>query len=153
MPPEQEAQRILDLYGDGNHADVAALLERQFGVLASRAQVLLGLTGVVVTTTGFSGRLIAGTNAAAQWLIILGMGLVLAACAVTVFGVLHLKWITQHPAPLGREWLITCIRYRNLKQRFYGLAIVLLIIGLTFYVAAMAIMLLYPKAFDLGVGR
>ncbi|MGB7156722.1 MAG: hypothetical protein WBD40_01570 [Tepidisphaeraceae bacterium] len=39
-------------------------------VLHNRAQVLLALCGIVVTTTGFSGRLVAGTNAAAQWLII-----------------------------------------------------------------------------------
>lgn len=152
MTPEEELQRIIDLYGE-DRATITGLLERQFGVLQARAQVLLGLTGVVVTTTGFSGRLIAGTNLWAQVLIIVGMGLVLAACVVVVFGVLHLKWLTQQPGAMLREWLLTCLRYRNTKMCYYRWSMVLLIAGLTFYVGAMAIMLLVPRAFDLGVGR
>ena len=78
---QQEMQRIKAMYPD-DQPGMMAMLERQFAVLHNRAQVLLGLGGIVITTTGFSGRLIAGTNRVAQVSIIVGVGLVLTAAAM-----------------------------------------------------------------------
>jgi hypothetical protein len=140
-----EADRILRCYGDDAFPEIMAMLERQFAVLHNRAQVLLGLCGIVVTTTGFSGRLVAGTNAAAQWLIITGVALSLVAAAVVVWGVLHLYWLTMHPGDTTRAWLLSSLAYRDKKTRAYRIGISLLLLGLTTYAAALAIMLLYPR--------
>ena len=80
----EEADRILALYGDDLPA-VMTMLERQFVVLHNRAQVLLTLCGIVISTTGFSGRIIAGTNALAQVLIVGGVALVLLSAAIVVW--------------------------------------------------------------------
>ena len=141
---DAEADRILRYYGGDALPEIMAMLERQFVVLHNRAQVLLGLCGIVVTTTGFSGRLVAGTNAAAQWLIIAGVALVLGAAAVVVWGVLHLYWLTMQPGESTREWLLTSLAYRDKKTRAYRIGISLLLVGLTVYAAALSIMLLYP---------
>jgi hypothetical protein len=147
MTTEQEADRILAMYGRDAAAvpRIMELLERQFVILHNRAQVLLTLCGVVVTVTGFSGRIIAGTNRLAQVLIIGGVTLSLAAAITVVRGVLHLWWLTQHPGELPGPWVIHCLSYRDRKTRAYRVAILMLIVGLCLYVGAIAIMLLFPK--------
>ena len=139
-----ESTRILREYGDRGFPEMMAMLERQFAVLHNRAQVLLGLCGIIISTTGFSGRLVAGTNPAAQWLIIVGVALVLLAAAVVCWGVLHLRWLTMQLGRDNDEWLATTLRYRDTKTNSYRLALVLMLIGLGLYAAAISIMLLNP---------
>lgn len=141
---QQEAERILAVYGEKAFDTIMAMLERQFAVLHNRAHVLLGLCGIVITTTGFSGRIIAGTNAAAQWLIVGGVALVLVSAAVVVWGVLHLRWLTLHPGEDTRTWLASALAYRDLKTARYRLGIALMLAGLALYVGAIAVMLLNP---------
>ncbi len=142
-----EAQKILQIYGRDDVRSVMELIERQFMVLHHRSQVLLGLSGIVITTTGFSGRLIAGTNALAQGLIISGVALVMAAATVVCYGVLHLRWLTQHPGGQIEQWLDHTLAYRDRKTRFYRVAIVLTVLGLGLYVASIFVMLLRPNDF------
>src|SRR4051812_4484915 len=117
---DDEADRILSAYGDhpSKLGEIMSMLERQFAVLHNRAQVLLTLCGIVISTTGFSGRLIAATNRPAQVLVIVGVALVLFSAAVTVWGVQHLSWLTLQRGLLMREWLLTCLAYRDRKTRF-----------------------------------
>ena len=140
----EEAQRILKAYGRDEFILIMELLERQFVVLHNRAQVLLALCGIVITTTGFSGRLIAGTNGWAQFFIIAGVTLVLLAAAVVVWGVLHLRWLTLQPGESTEQWLLTSLEYRDAKTRAYRIGIALMLGGLALYVAAIAIMLSHP---------
>lgn len=140
---DAEIHRILDSYGP-DLAAIMAMLERQFAVLHNRAQVLLALCGIVISTTGFSGRTIAGTNAAAQWLIVAGVSLVLLSAAVVVWGVLHLRWLTMQGGADVPAWLATSLAYRDRKTQSYRFAILLMLLGLTLYVAAIAVMLTHP---------
>lgn len=141
----EECDRILKEVGNGKLDPIMAMLERQFTVLHNRTQVMLGLCGVVITTTGFSGRIIAGTNFLAQVLIINSVALVLLAAAVVVWSVLHLRWLTQQTGADVRSWLMTALAYRDRKTDAYRVGIALLLVGLTLYVGAIAIMLLYPE--------
>ena len=139
----QEAERILVHYG-GDFTAIMLMLERQFGVLHNRAQVLLTLCGIVISTTGFSGRIIAGTNAFAQWMIVFGVAFILLSASVVVWGVLHLRWLTMQYGHDVRDWLNTSLTYRDGKTRAYRLAIILMLIGLVLYCGAIGEMLLYP---------
>jgi hypothetical protein len=150
---ERELQRINQTYGLEPAERWLGLMERQFQLLHNRAQVLLGLCGVVITTTGFSGRLIAGTHLASQILIIVGLSLTLASSLTIVLGVLPLRWITQLEGADPEAWLRTCLTYRDRKTSHYRWAIWLLIVGLAFYVLAIAIMLLLPEEFQPRPGR
>jgi hypothetical protein len=154
MPPRQrqrltrdeECRRILQTYGDGPDAfdRIMVTLERQFAVLHNRAQVLLGLCGVVISTTGFSGRLIAGTNPAAQGLVIAGLSLVLLSAAAVCWGVLHLRWLTMQLGDSTAEWLATSLRYRDYKTNCYRVGLAVMLLGLALYAGAIAIMLWRP---------
>ena len=141
---DEEARRILTAYGREKFAEIMTMLERQFTVLHNRAQVLLALCGIVISTTGFSGRIIAGTNVVAQGLIISGVAFVLLSAAVVVWGVLHLRWLTMQAGETVEEWLATSLAYRDRKTSSYRVGIVLMLIGLTLYCAAIAVMLRYP---------
>jgi hypothetical protein len=143
----EEARKILQAYGREDPRPIMELIERQFMVLHHRSQVLLGLSGIVITTTGFSGRLIAGTNALAQTLIISGVALVMAAAATVCLGVLHLRWITQHPGDQIEDWLNQSLAYRDRKTQYYRTGIVLTLIGLGLYVGSIFVMLLLPNDF------
>ena len=142
---QQEAERMIDRLGE-DWKTIMELLERQFTVLHNRAQVMLGLCGIVITTTGFSGRLVAQTGPMARWLVIVGAALVLLAAAIVVVGVLPLRWLTQHPGAELRQWTQQAITYRDRKTRRYRWAAMVMILGLALYVAAMALMLAYPEA-------
>lgn len=140
---DQEIARILGEY-DGKLPDIMSMLERQFTVLHNRAQVLLTLCGIVISTTGFSGRIVAGTNETAQILVVSGVGLILLAAIVCSWGVLHLRWLTLQKGDDIRAWLRASLRYRNIKTRSYRIAVIIMLFGLTTYCGALAIMLLNP---------
>jgi hypothetical protein len=140
---QEESQRILREY-ERRFEPIMTMLERQFTVLHNRAQVLLTLCGIVISTTGFSGRIIAGTNRSAQLFIIAGVALVLLAAAVVVWGVLHLRWLTLQPGNSIEEWLQTSLEYRDRKTESYRVGITLMLIGLVLYAGAIAIMLRFP---------
>ena len=142
---EDEVRHILEVYNN-SEPEVQRLLTGQFATLHNRAQVLLGLSGIAITTTGFSGRAIAGTNSAAQFLIIAGVSTVLVAAAVVVAGVLQLNWLTQMPGATLEARLLKSLAYRDRKVVCYRAGIVLLLLGLAMYVGAIAIMLANPHA-------
>ncbi len=141
---EEEADRLVELVGAGSWDVIHGILERQFAVLHNRAQVLIGLCGIVITTTGFSGRLIAGTSPHAQGLIIAGVAIVLLSATLIVWGVQHIRWLTQQPGDDLRGWLFASLAYRDRKTTIYRVAIAFLLVGLSFYVIAIAMMLLHP---------
>lgn len=147
MSRQAEVDRLIQVYGPDDPRAIMEVVEKQFMVLHHRSQVLLGLSGIVITTTGFSGRLIAGTNDLAKWLILCGVALVMAAAATVCFGVLHLRWLTQQPGDDLRDWLDRALGYRDRKTRFYRVGIVATMIGLALYVGSIFVMLWHPLDF------
>jgi hypothetical protein len=142
---DAERESIIERYGHERFDSIQSLMERQLDVLMSRAQLLLGLCGIAITTTGFSGRVIAGTSRLGQGLIVTGLALVLCSATVLVRGVLHLTWITQRNSRSIDSWLMSVLEYRDRKTILFRLAIILLLIGLALYVGAIAVMLLNPQ--------
>src|SRR5215475_6772072 len=90
----EEAARILRLTSD-DPLKAYEMVERQLSVLVLRTQVMLSLSGIVITVTGFSGRAVAQTSTLARDSIATGIFVVLAAAAAAIWGVLRLNWLTQ----------------------------------------------------------
>ena len=141
---QEEIDRFIALFGNDSPSKMMEAMERQFLILHNRSQVALGLAGIVITTTGFSGRIIAGTNALAQGLIVAGVSLAMLSALLVVLGVLHLRWLTHQPGDLVRPWLETCLAYRDKKTNYYRAGIIMLLVGIALYVAAIAVMLMNP---------
>jgi len=109
MPPaREEARRILSLTSD-DALKAFEIVERQMNVLVLRTQVMLSLSGIVITVTGFSGRAIAQTSTVARDAIAAGIFVVLAAAAVAIGGVLRLRWLTQQLDPDAEATLTRAI--------------------------------------------
>ncbi|MDX2082341.1 MAG: hypothetical protein SFU53_16275 [Terrimicrobiaceae bacterium] len=144
MDVRSEARAILDLFG-GDFPRAIELVHRQMDVLHSRAQVLTGLAGIVVTVTGFSGRLIAATNRPAQVLVIAGLAVVLVSAFYIVCRVMQIRWVT---AELGGDPVETITRVlirRDAKTAAIRRGGIILFSGLVLYFVAFALMLLNPE--------
>lgn len=138
---DDEVRRILAL-AKGDFRQAFDLVERQLSVLVLRTQVMLSLSGIVVTVTGFSGRAIAQTSVLARASISVGILLVLAAAAVAIGGVLRLRWLTQElrDDPVDSLWHMLAIR--DCKSRLLGAALALFVAGFACYCLAIAQLLL-----------
>jgi hypothetical protein len=145
MPsPREEAEQILNL-AKGDALRAYEMVERQLSVLVLRTQVMLSLSGIVVTVTGFSGRAIAQTSVLARTSIAAGIFVVLAAAAVAIFGVLRLRWLTQTIEPDALKMLTRAIEIRDAKSRFLAAALSLFVVGFGLYCFAIAQLLLAAR--------
>lgn len=132
-----EATRIL-AFAKGDATKAFALVERQLEILVLRTQAMLSLSGIVITVTGFSGRAIAETNAAARLCITSGIFLVLAAAIVAMAGVMRLTWLTQELGSDPLETIRRGLELRARKGRSLSIALALFCAGFSLYVIAVA---------------
>jgi hypothetical protein len=135
--PIDEARRLIAFAGGPMEA--FNILEKQMGVLVMRAQVMLSLSGIVITVTGFSGRAVAETGLVARASIALGLVVVLAAAVVSIGGVLRLRWLTQllvEDDPVGS--IVRAIEVRDRKARLLSASLKLFICGFALYCFAVA---------------
>ncbi|MCU1282842.1 MAG: hypothetical protein JWM53_6388 [bacterium] len=139
-----EAERILNL-SRGDTLKAYEMVERQLSVLVLRTQVMLSLSGIVVTVTGFSGRAIAQTSDLARWSIAAGILVVLASAAAAIWGVLRLEWLTQTIDEDPVAMLTRGIEMRDSKSRFLRVALVLFICGFSLYCFAIAQLLIASR--------
>lgn len=137
MRPETEAERVLALC-NGDALRAFEIVQAQLSVLVLRTQVMLSLSGIVITVTGFSGKAIAETSELARASIVSGLAIVLLAAAVSVGGVLRLRWLTQAIEEDPLATLRAGIRIRDRKTRFLAVALTLFVVGFALYCFAVA---------------
>jgi len=137
----QEAEQILKL-SRGDEQRAYDMVERQLSVLVLRTQVMLSLSGIVITVTGFSGRAIAETSNLARWSIASGIMIVLLSAAAAIWGVLRLSWLTQTIDEDALTMLTRGVEIRNAKSRFLRASLVLFIVGFSLYCFAIAQLLI-----------
>ena len=141
----REAEALL-LAFSGDLGSALGILERQLNALHLRAQVLLGFAAVAVTTTGFSGRLIAGTSHAAQCLIIAGLSVIMLSCFWVFLRVLTIDWVISRSLKIDPvDSLVEILRYRDRKTGGYRHGCYGVFFGLALYCVALAMMLLNPR--------
>jgi len=136
-----EARAILDLC-EGSALRAFEMVQGQLGVLVLRTQVMLSLSGIVITVTGFSGKAIAQTSLLARGCIVSGLFTVLLAAAVAVWGVLRLRWLTQEIQGQPLETLELALSVRNKKSRYLSAALALFVSGFGLYCVAVALLLI-----------
>lgn len=143
---DEECTRIIEAYA-GDHLAIFSALESHFNTLQTRAQVVLGICGVLLTASVLmmTGKLIvAGRDVpqlffASRLLIVAGVLDVLSG-AVAVVGVLRIRWVTPPTGEL-RAWVMTRLAHRERKTRALHLGIALLVMSMIAYQIAGAIML------------
>jgi hypothetical protein len=123
-------------------------IAQQFTTLHGRAQVLLGICGVLLTASVLitTGRILGrGSYTLAR----LAGGLLavaglcdIAATAICVGGVLHIRWLTQEHGENLRAWMMRAIAHRDTKTRAYHVALAVVMLSMLFYQAAVLIIVL-----------
>ncbi len=139
-----EAERILKL-SRGDALKAFEMVERQLSVLVLRTQVMLSLSGIVITVTGFSGRAIAETSQLARVSIASGILVVLASAAAAIWGVLRLQWLTQSIDEDPLAMITRGLQIRDAKSRFLRVSLLLFICGFSLYCFAIAQLLLAAR--------
>lgn len=133
LDSNEEVSHLLHLF-DGSVGDCIRFLHGQFQVIQNRSQALLTLGALTLTITGFSGPKIADTNVFARYSIAIGIFLVLCSLVILLLGTHRINWVTQAKRETDQATLRAIIDYRNEKTRFYRIELLLLVLGLTFYV-------------------
>ena len=147
----EECKRILEGHatdiGTANQFDqISVALDRQFGTIHNRAQLLLGICGILISASALvaTGRIISGmahARTAGLLLVFAGM-LEVVAAGVLVGGVLNVRWITQQPGEDLRAWVLANLKYRDAKTRSYRISTAFLLAGMVAYQSAVVIALL-----------
>ena len=120
-------------------------MQSQLSVLVLRTQVMLSLSGIVITVTGFSGRTIAQTSELARNLVATGILVVLGAAGVAIGGVLRLRWLTQEMTDDTEQTLNRMLDMRDQKSRYLNAALLIFVVGFACYCVAIALMLAATK--------
>ena len=148
--PQEETRALLDLH-QGDTVSALRFVQGQMDTIYGRSQALIGLASVTLTVTGFSGRLIAGTNLAAQVFLIAGLAVVLSSALYLVLRVLPIRWITKDLVKSPEHTLCQAIRRRDEKTSAIHRGGLVLLLGLFLYLIAVAIMLLHPAPLSVPV--
>lgn len=144
MAAVDEVKRIMTLTR-GDPVKAYELIQQQLSVLVLRTQVMLSLSGIVITVTGFSGRTIAQTSELARNLVATGIMVVLGAAGVAIGGVLRLKWLTQEMTDDTEQTLDRMLDMRDQKARYLNASLLIFMVGFACYCIAIALMLAATK--------
>jgi hypothetical protein len=143
----EEASTLLACHtGPNSMAAALNVLAQQFQVIQGRSQLLLSLSTLVLTITGFSGPKIAATNLSARLLLVAGITIVLIATGTTLIQSLNIRWITQIKGATDIETLELILANRDRKTQSYAISLAILVAGLTCYVGSIAVYLLQYQA-------
>lgn len=159
VAPDRDEQREIDAllrhFGNGDDARpiIYKVLDNQLSVLHGRAQSLVQVAGVVITVTGFSGRIIADTNTVAQSLIVFGLIFVSLAAALALIFVMPIRWVSSYLHLPMDQWILVTLRRRQKKSRAVRVASAILVFGMLLYIGSIAIMLMNPQATELKLVR
>lgn len=134
--PESEARQLLAQQGARGIQGAIDMLMQQFQVLQTRAQIMLTITTLALTITGFSGPKIAAAGVFARTSMVLGILLVLASTLLILGGSLRIQWVTQFKAENDHALIVNILRYRNAKTKLFFAEICLLVAGLACYVGS-----------------
>ncbi|MBL0216274.1 MAG: hypothetical protein IPQ07_20610 [Myxococcales bacterium] len=138
MEIQDEANRLCTLYA-GRDADLVTHLSNQIGTVKTYAQVLVGLCGLTITVTGFSGAHMIRAGSLSASLMVLGIGLVLVGLVVCIRTITLLRWVSQELRDHLVDTAVAVIQRRNRQQRMLSVAAVFVVAGLASYLAAVMV--------------
>lgn len=144
LTPSEEAEQLLKDHHHDYPACLGVIIE-QFTKLQNRSQILLTVATIALTVTGFSGSKIAATGTTPRLLIVTGLIFILSGIIVLLCQTLTLKWATQIRLGSQQETIAAILSHRNKKTGTYGVALLLVVTGLSLFVASIAFFLLIGK--------
>ncbi len=140
---ENEARQLCALF-ESQPQQLVSLLSGQLSVLKSQTQMLMGLCGLAITVTGFSGSHMIRAGSWAAFSMVLGIFLILIAIFFCISILLQLRWVTQDLCESTYTMTHTVLLRRNRQQRRIAIAGLFVATGLTAYLLAVTLAALMP---------
>jgi len=134
LSPQEELSNLISIVENETHEKILNNLKESFNTLYTRSQVLLSLTTICLTITGFIGPKIARSGHLSKFFIIFGLIFVIMSTVILFTGPLYIQWISRFKADTFEETVICQIKRRNKRTIKYRIAKLFLAIGLTGYV-------------------
>ena len=138
MDINEEARHLQRLFAD-QPIQLVQYLGQQIATVKTYAQVLIGLCGLTVTVTGFSGAHMIRSGSAAAVLMVGGIAMVMVGLVTCIRTITKLHWVSQDLRDDLRETVEVVLRRRNRQQRSLVVAAVFVAAGLAFYLAAVVV--------------
>lgn len=142
LSPEEELDFLREIHGGNDNEKLFGALKDAFSLLQTRAQMLLGLATICLTITGFSGPRMAASNGWSRFFIGFGLTFVLLSVMALVAGPLRLRWMTAWKAEDIERTLLLHLEQRNIRTKYYRVAMFLLLVGLTGYLLSLIFFLM-----------
>ena len=138
MDVREEARRLNALFAS-QPAQLVHYLSGQIATVKTYAQILVGLCGLTVTVTGFSGAHMIRSGSLAAMLMVAGIALVMIGLIVCLRTITALRWVSQELKDDLIETAVVVIERRNRQQHLLQLAAVFVACGLGCYLAAVSV--------------
>ncbi len=137
LSDDDEARRLIALLG-AQPFQLLSYLSQQLAVLKTQAQQLIGLCGITITVTGFSGAHMIKGGAVPSILLVLGIALILVAAVQCLRTLTDTRWVTQDLADELVDTARVVIARRNRLQHRLTVAGRFVALGLGAYLGAVA---------------
>lgn len=137
MDVAEEARRLHALFA-AQPAQLVLYLASQIATVKTYAQVLVGLCGLTITVTGFSGAHMIRSGSTAAVLMVAGIALVMIGLVLCLRTITALRWVSQDLRDDLVETAQIVIARRNAQQRAVVAASIYVAGGLAAYLAAVS---------------
>jgi hypothetical protein len=134
----EEARHLQRLFAD-QPVQLVQFLSNQIATVKTYAQVLIGLCGLTVTVTGFSGAHMIRSGSTAAMLMVGGIALVMVGLVLCIRTITKLHWVSQDLGDDLAQTVVVVLQRRNRRQRALGVAAVFVAGGLACYLAAVTV--------------
>ena len=135
---EDTARHLVDAF-DGQPSGLLAFLVDQVATVRQQAQTMLGLCGLIITVTGFSGPRMIEASSLSAWSMVGGIGLTLIGAVVSLGVMVQIRWVSDQ---LDSDLVATAariIRRRDVQHRRITIAGIFVAAGLAAYLLSVAV--------------
>ncbi len=133
---QAEAQRLAAAQ---SVPELLRFLADQLGVVKNQAQLLMGLCGLAITVTGFSGAHMIQAGALSAGSMVVGIALILVGAVAVLLVLLRVRWVSQDLTDSPTDTAARVIAHRDRQQRRLGVAGVFVALGLAAYLLSVAL--------------
>lgn len=135
MTTTDEVKHLVRLY-EGNAPQLLTLLSAQLQVLKGQGQMLLGLCGITITVTGFSGHNMVRAGTLSTLCMVFGIGTILVAIVLTLRALARILWVSAELDEDLEKTVRVVIERRDRQQRALQVAAGAVTVGLALYTTA-----------------
>ncbi|TNF30093.1 MAG: hypothetical protein EP329_14260 [Deltaproteobacteria bacterium] len=137
-PIEETARQLVTTFA-GEPQGLLNFLVSQVSAVRQQAQTMLGLCGLIITVTGFSGPRMAESSSLSAWAMVSGIALTLVGAIISLAVLIQIRWVSDQ---LDGDLVATAariLRRRDSQHRRTTVAGAFVAAGLAAYLLSVAV--------------